>query len=155
MADITTIDEIRSIFESLITPANVVVDSNEIPIEYENVPESSALNNVKKYKTGAWCRVSIRDNSSFAVNIGNNQLQRFFGFVIAQIFVPKNNGTKESRQIADKIMDLVKGKRYPKGISARGIDFSIIGEENNDGWFQSNLSIEFEYDRQFDVFSLN
>ena len=146
-------NKLRSVFESLITEDNVVIEGNKIPIDYENVPESDSLAATKKNKSGPWCRLAIRDNNSFAVNIGNNQLQRFFGLVIVQIFVPKNQGTKPHREIADVIADLIKQEKYANGLTSRDIELLMLGDQAGDGWFQANISIGFEYDRQFEVFS--
>ncbi len=132
-------EEFRSFAESKIN-----IDWTQTLIEFENVPESTALTTAKNNKT-PWIRFIIRDGEGKRQTIGsNNPLFRYVGNIIVQIFVAQNTGTKTARELADAMTDIWRGYTGEPCLEFRTSNISVIGE--TEGWFQINVSIPFKND---------
>lgn len=100
----------------------------------------------------SWVRIAVDGNVASQAAFGSGVLHRNAGLIFVQVFAPENTGTSESDTLAQAAADALAYQR----ITASGMDRPVrvygatirrIGE--SDGWRQTNVTIEFEYDEVF------
>ena len=118
-------------------------DWTSTPIEFENIPESTALVSAKESKS-PWVRFTIRDGDGQRKTIGSDSpVNRYVGVIIVQIFVAQKTGTATARGYADDVAADWNGFTQPC-LEFRTPSIAVPGEIG--GWFQINVSIPFQND---------
>ena len=81
---------------------------------------------------------------------GGTQTHRYFGIITIQVLVPERQGAKAAAGYCDTLDDLFRRAQFSQGnsglITCRTPQMRVIGVR--DGWFQMNLSIEYQRDKQ-------
>ena len=93
-----------------------------------------------------WVRFSMKNNDGFQASIGspgNNKFRRT-GMVYIQVFQKEGQASTDARAKADAAADIFLANDLD-GILFKNINSKQIG--NSDGWYQINVSAEFQYDR--------
>lgn len=90
----------------------------------------------------AWVRLSIQNGDSRQVaTVGDKW--RHPGVLIVQVFTPVGQGDKEALIIADAVVSVFQGVTV-SGIRFRATSINAVGP--SDGWYQVNVTTDFEYD---------
>jgi len=94
-----------------------------------------------------WVRFSMKNNDAFQASIGSpgNNMHRRIGMVYIQVFQKEGRASTDARAKADAAADIFISNGL-NGIQFRNVNARDIGADNN-GWYQWNVSAEFEYDR--------
>lgn len=90
----------------------------------------------------SWVRLTIQDGDSRQVaTVGEKW--RHPGVVIVQVFVPEGTGDGTALAIADDVVSVFQGMTL-SGIRFRASSAETVGA--SDGWYQVNVTTDFEYD---------
>ena len=118
-------------------------------VKYENVGVSSASADAAPF-TGndPWIRSTIRHSLglgkiSLSNAVGGSRWDRR-GVLIVQVFTAKGTGLPGSADLPKVIQGAFEGVSLLSGLVHRTVDVQEIGESGN--WYQTNVSITFEYD---------
>ena len=138
------------------TRDKTILNNPPIPLEFENVDaDNDSEQSTRRHKNKTWARASIRLNTSSAINIGRSQIQRYAGLVMIQIFEPIGRGTDHALRVADAFVQALKNRKYKDGrIHTRGTDIDVVGMIEKQ-WFQINVNVEFDFDKDFNLYSQN
>lgn len=103
----------------------------------------------------SWVRVSVHFMSGRGASLGvvGDRLYRTSGFVVIEVFVPKDKGTANaggtgSDDLLEDAINIFKGIRLSTTNSVirfSNYDLITVGD-TGDGWYKQNVSHEFEYD---------
>lgn len=105
--------------------------TNPPPVAYENVNFTMPVDS-------PWVRLNILNGASGYRAINN--LKRWTGVIIVQIFVPSGSGTKKARVYADEAATIFDSKRF-NDIVCNVASINSIGVNN--AFYQMNVSIPF------------
>jgi len=131
-------EEVHKLFEEELTETVV-----GMPIEYDNVPDSAALESAKSGHT-KWARLAVREGGGRAVSCGSNVLRRYTGVAIVSLFYPQGSGGRQLRSRASAIADHIV-KQDCKNVDIITPYLVVIGDFED--WHQANLIIPFEADQ--------
>lgn len=93
-----------------------------------------------------WLRFSVQTITSDIVSVGSSSIKiRNQGMIFIQIFVYRSTSTLNSDIIADRICDIFEGVQLITGETFSSARKNDVGQ--SEGWFQTNLSIPFYYDK--------
>lgn len=104
------------------------------PTDKEQVPEGSA-----------WTRLAVRHSAANQDTMGQagNRKFRRFGFVVVEIFVPKDTGTLSLDQYTDAVKDCFEAIRF-EGIVFEAMDHRERGVSGP--WLSVVAEIRFSYE---------
>ena len=107
-------------------------------IEYQNTEYQAN-------RTDPFVKITVIPGNENIIGFGgdSNKLYRTVGVVFFGIFVPVDTGTRLALIYADQIAAIFRGIE-DQGVIFRNIEINEVGELS--GWFQFNLSIDFESD---------
>jgi hypothetical protein len=106
----------------------------EVPISWANI----APKRVNEY-----VHPVIQSGKTSQITMGGvTKAYRRIGVVTFQIFVPKNSGTKRSREIGDLISGLFMGKQIDD-IIFENVEFAHVGDVEES--FQSNVVVTYKW----------
>lgn len=131
-------DSTRSSFESFITE-----EITGVPTTYENAPDSLAVRTAKDNHTD-WVRVTVKQASGFALEIGKNPTSRWPGLVMISLFGQLDKGTKSLRDRASSIASSVTGHHFT-GVQVRTPEFNLNGRDED--WYQATLTFPIQVDQ--------
>jgi hypothetical protein len=109
------------------------------PVKWENTQLSPV-------PTDTYVAFTIREGKGRQVSLGNNPLIRFVGFVIIQVFIPKDSGTGQSKLLSTQVSGIYNRKSFTSKRKAGYYTFEIvypIEQGANNGWYQINLMAPF------------
>lgn len=91
-----------------------------------------------------WCRLFISQGTSQIISLGVPSLDRHYGLVYVQVFVPMGESGERARFLADKAADMF------RKVSTDGVTFNlpytnVIGD-NGEGWWLVNVAIPYSLD---------
>lgn len=118
-------------------------------IKWENVAKSEADGQDAPMSGNTpWLRSTIRHTPgqgkiSLSNQVGLRRYDRR-GVMIVQVFSPKGSGLPGTPDLAKVVQDAYEGQTVLPGLIIRTVDIQEIGVDGN--WFQTNVSITFEYD---------
>lgn len=112
---------------------------NRTPITLENERYSPALDT-------AWVRLTVRHQIGVQESLGSVGNRRFLraGIIFLQIFTPLEAGMRAADGHVDFARGVLEGVTLTTGIRLYGASSQEIGAE--DGWYQVNLEVSFEYE---------
>lgn len=95
-----------------------------------------------------WARVIIRHipnlgKITLSNAVGGRRYDRR-GVMIVQVFSERGEGLPGNVDLPKVVQDAFEGKSLLSGLVIRRVDVQEIGESGN--WYQTNVSISFEYD---------
>lgn len=107
-------------------------------VAYENVE-------FKTSKGTPWVEFRIIDGNESLLSLASegNRMYRRTGLVSVKVFTAENTGTKQARDLADKIAGLFRTKSISGAIFGSP---NIARRENKDGWLQTTVTISFYVD---------
>ena len=114
-----------------------------VPVIYENGPE-------KPPSDDAHAMLYILNGAGQQVSLGTSPVDRYSGVIVVQLFVPKQEGTVEIRQMADAVETIFKRKQFASGAGGSiRCRLAEAGTVPNPGYFhQMNVSIPYQRDQQ-------
>lgn len=97
----------------------------------------------------AWVRITVDGNVSDQAAFGDGVLHRNSGLIFIQVFIPDNQGPSSADTYAQNAADALQYKRIDhvsggRPIRTWGATQRTVGNDN--GWFQVNVTIPFDYD---------
>jgi len=96
-----------------------------------------------------WVAMTIREGKGVQASLGNNPLLRFKGFVVIQVFSPKDSGTSKSKQLQGMVGKIFDRKFFMSSHEAGYFKFEIaypIEPGVREGWYQVNVMVPFTRD---------
>lgn len=103
-------------------------------------------NEARKRPTGKFIRLNIRNLRATEEGYsGNNILYRRPGIIWAQCFVPRHEGTRQGRVMADQVLDIFEGQDFG-GIRCGEGEVQELGDDGK-GFWQVNAKIYFDHDQ--------
>ncbi|MGD9210526.1 MAG: hypothetical protein PVI90_07110 [Desulfobacteraceae bacterium] len=112
-------------------------------VKWENVGKKSATNFDGE---DPWVRFTLRHTGAEAGSLSGGDGTKIFdrfGVLTISLFTEIGKGLSGETDYAKLIMDIYEGKRSPQGVIFRNVRIIEIGE--SDGFFQTNINAEFEY----------
>ena len=101
---------------------------------------------------GGYIAITVEEFDGQQVTLGSTpQMHRYFGIITIQVFVPErqNNVAKTAAGYCDTLDDLFRRAQFSQGnsgnITCRTPQAQIVGV--SDGWYQMNLSIDYQRDK--------
>lgn len=96
---------------------------------------------------GTWVRFTMKNTDGRQASIGNPGANRFrrTGLVSIQVFQPENKASKDARTKADVAADIFIANGL-SGFLFKNVNAKDIGPDGS-GWYQWNVTAEFQYDR--------
>lgn len=94
-----------------------------------------------------WVRLTVQPNLGRAADIGAS-LERQSGLIFVQCFTPDNQGPYVPAELAQDVADKLRFKRLSRTgeRDVRTYAATINDVGNSDGYYQMNVSVQFEYD---------
>jgi hypothetical protein len=94
-----------------------------------------------------WVRFNASHVDGYQATMGSpgSNMFRREGLIVAQVFQPQGQGSKDARAKADLIADVFIGVQN-SGITYYDVTIKEIGNDGA-GWYQINVLIKFRYDR--------
>jgi len=119
--------------------ARMVANYSTYKVKFENTKFKPPVNT-------PWLALTVQDGEAFNASIGTaRRVQRHPGIIQVDIYVPENQGTKTSREIADAVAVIFNTVQFSLGssgtISTRAPALQGLGIE--EGWDRKVLSIPF------------
>lgn len=113
--------------------------ADETPVAYDNDEFDTPSADVE------WARFNIQFNVGFQESFGNTGNRKFrrAGLIFIQVFTPENTGSFRGTELARRALNIFDGERLGDIWFVNGV---IRSAGNINGWFQTNVSIEFRYD---------
>jgi hypothetical protein len=113
--------------------------NNATPVAYDDVPFTIPQNET-------WVRFNISHADGYQASIGSPASNRFRreGLIVAQVFQPQGQASKDARQKADLIVSAFLGVEN-SGIHYYDVQVREIGNDGA-GYYQINVLIYFRYD---------
>ncbi len=116
--------------------------NNNVKVLYENVETGNEVEEGE-----AHLEFSIIDGASTRMNLGNsNRLHRYQGFININVYVGKGTGTRYAKKLCDDAAGIFRDQTF-NGVLCRSPSISNLG--NVGGWYQYNITVEFQFDEQF------
>ena len=113
--------------------------SADVPIEPNQFNDTSV--------PSLWADVSVQHVSSEISSLrGTNGLKRYrrAGFVRVNVYTPTGDGLEFNDIVVGVVSDGLEGKTTANGVELRSASSQEVG--NSGPWFQSVVTVEFEYD---------
>ncbi len=130
-------EDIRELVET-----KIETDWVTTPIEFENVPESTAL--IAAKESGLpWIRFILRNGTGSLISLATSKLYRTQALIMISVFTKQKTGTALNHTHASDLADIWRGFFVPN-ISFRTPSEDTIGESGE--WFQINLNVPFQWD---------
>ncbi len=132
-----TFEQARDIMTSMVKTA---WDTTTYTLIYDDLPGNIPTT------SNPWARLTIRHNQSQQASLaGDGGTKRFRrqGVLMVQIFATSGKGLLSSDILSKVIVDAFEGKSS-NGIWFRNVSMNEVGQDGH--WFQTNVSVDFEYD---------
>lgn len=115
------------------------------PVKWENVPFD------EPQPAAPWVAFSIRPNFAEQASLGRPKfVERIWGYVVVQIFVPENSGTVSARSLAQQAGDVFKAIQVSLNATTEASflmpEYREIG--SNAGWYQINVACPYYWCKQ-------
>jgi hypothetical protein len=120
-----TQEELRTAIE-----ARFIDQWSDNNVAFENVPYTPP-------DETAWVRLSVQFLTNYYNGLG--ECREIIGMVGVQIYSPMRQGTYRQEQMSDEATRIYQGSH--DGVAYK--DVSIGGTSESDGWYQSNVLINF------------
>jgi hypothetical protein len=120
--------------------ATLLSEFSATPVSLENEKYSPPTNT-------AWCRASVRHLTSAQTSLGKVTNRRFDyqALLIVQVYIPLDTGLELADQVVEALRSVFQGRR----IAGTEIVFGTMTSQEigptNDGWFQVNAEVPFNY----------
>lgn len=117
--------------------------ADQTPVEWPNVEFT------KPNPKSAWVRITVDGNLAGQAGFGDGVLHRNSGLIFVQVFIPDNDGPADADTYAQSAANALQYKRIDHISGGRplrtwGATQRTVG--NQDGWYQVNVTIPFDYD---------
>jgi len=115
-----------------------------VPISWPNVPFTLPAD-------GSWVRFTMKNNDGRQVTMGSPGANRYrrIGIVTIQVFrkikASRPESTSKVLELADTVADIFIANQL-NGILFKNVNARDVGNDGN-GWYQYNVTAEFQYDR--------
>lgn len=94
-----------------------------------------------------WASVAVNHSSSAIASLrGTNGLTRYrrVGFVEVSVYTPAGNGLESNDAVVEVVLGGLEGKTTASGVELRSASIREVG--NSGPWYQTVVTVDFEYD---------
>lgn len=115
----------------------------DTPIKFENVQ-------FKQPATGTWVSITILRGDGEQASLGQTKLERQYGVVAFQVFVPENTGTRNAQRLMDKIALIFRNKTVlSDGVTVIFRAPNAVTPGRRIGYHQLNMGFPFQAEKLF------
>lgn len=117
--------------------------ASTVAIRWPNVPW-------KQPDSGEWISFKLIPGDGEQKSLGSSKLERQFGLVMVQVFVPKNKGTRRAYVLGDAVGAIFRYQTVARdGVSVEFLTPELADVSERADTYQTNVKVPYRADKLF------